>query len=251
MAREAKLIVSRKLIPLSASVAAAALALVMVAIAQAGKSDVYGSAHDLGSPGVPACSLCHVPHNAQGAYLWARDPAAGQGLLSLCFSCHDGSVTDVGWFIPDPAYASHWTRPGIPGFDCDICHDPHEGDNWKFAGDNIPSTYRNADLCALCHDTGSFTHPVDVATGLPADRTWDPYAAPPDFSGTLLWDSSGTLPVAEGDAYVKCKTCHVAHGAVRNPGGQWEQTLNTMSLYELDAGPPERHLQPLCSNCHE
>ncbi|OGO09442.1 MAG: hypothetical protein A2Y61_04375 [Chloroflexi bacterium RBG_13_60_13] len=251
---------NRKLVPLAAALVAGALALLVVTVAQADKSDIFGSGHDLGTPAVPTCTQCHVPHNAQGDYLWARGPGEGAGLLTLCLSCHDGSITPVGEFIPDPSYATHFTRPGIPGFDCDICHNPHEGDNWMFVGDNIPVSYRNANICDLCHDTAPpdfFTHPTNVLTNLPADRTWDPYATPePDFSGTQLWNSGGTAVVPAGDAYIKCKTCHVPHGALRNAGA--DQMLNSMALYELDPGPDgtpgtddDKHLQPICTNCHD
>lgn len=230
----------RKFIPLAVSLAAAVMALAVVTVGQAVKSDVFGSDHDLASPGNPACAQCHTPHNAQGSYLWAMTPSTSlTGLGSFCFSCHDGTVTDVGQFIADSNYESHLVTDA-PGQDCDRCHDPHEGDNWQFMSDSIPVAYRNANVCSNCHSTGSFSHPVDELTGLPVDRTWNPYATPADFSGTQLWDTTGTTVVPTGDAYIKCKTCHVPHGAVLG------SKLNSMAYSD-----PSSTGSPLCQNCHQ
>src|SRR3990170_38074 len=86
----------KQLVALSAVIAtAAALALTMVSSGQAGKGDIYGTDHDTGSGGNPTCAQCHIPHKAQGMYLWAQVPDfpyAGESvILPLCFSCHDGS----------------------------------------------------------------------------------------------------------------------------------------------------------------
>jgi predicted CXXCH cytochrome family protein len=199
-------------------------------------SDIFGSAHDVGSPGNPTCLQCHIPHDAQGDYLWAMTPSASlPGMGSLCFSCHDGAI--AGQWIP--GYANHPVNPGVDGQDCDRCHDAHAGDNWKFAADTLAATFRNANLCGNCHNTGSFTHPTDVLTNLPIDRTWDPDAATADFSGTRLFDSAGDAEVPTGDAYVKCATCHVAHGG-HGDG------MNSMTY----ADPSSGHA-PICENCHQ
>ena len=208
-------------------------------VGYAGFTDIYGSAHDTGSPGSPTCQQCHIPHQAQAPYLWARPPHPSMsGLQSLCFSCHDGTVTNVGQFISDTSYESHDVNPGVEGQDCDRCHEPHQGDNWKFVADTIPTSYRDANLCSLCHNTG-FSHPQDQLTNAPVDRTWDPYAAPVDFSGTRLFDSAGTSVVAAGEGYIKCGTCHVPHGAVGN------SQLNSMANSDS-----EGH-EPICENCHQ
>jgi predicted CXXCH cytochrome family protein len=163
----------------------------------------------------------------------------------------------VGQFIADTSYGTHLVNPDVEGQDCDRCHDPHQGDNWQFLTDTIPASYRNANVCAVCHvhesgdelpsgdgciachDTGHTSHPIDVLTDLPQDRTWDPSASPPDFSGTTLWDSDGTAIIPEGDAYIKCKTCHVPHGAVL------DSALNSMPYSD-----PDNTHSPICENCH-
>jgi len=206
-------------------------------VAQAGVSDIFGTDHDLGSPGVPTCMQCHTPHGAQGDYLWARTPKTGMsGLQALCFSCHDGSVTDVGQFITTTI--NHEVNAGVEGQDCDRCHDPHE-DNWKFVTDTaIPPAFRNANLCSACHGTGDLSHPLAM-TDKPIDRTWNPYASPADFSGTRLWDNTGTSEVPTGSGHIRCATCHVPHGSVDAEG------LNSMQYID----PASKH-SPICENCH-
>ena len=209
----------------------------LAGVSYAGISDIYGTAHDLGSAGNPTCQQCHTPHDAQGDYLWARPPKTGMlGQLALCFSCHDGTVTNVGQFVGDPSYINHAVNPGVDGQDCDRCHDPHEN-NWKFVTDtSIPAQYRNANLCGACHNTGA-SHPL-TTTSLPVDRVWDPYTTPADFSGTRLFDSAGSAEMPAGTGYIKCATCHTPHGAVADTG------MNTMALYDGDGR------EVLCGNCH-
>ena len=111
------------------------------------QSDVIGSKHDIGSPGVSACEQCHIPHNAYGDYLWARNPDRADGLYlelkELCYSCHDGTVTDRGDFAFDQNLSQHPTNPGKRGEDCDMCHDAHGADYGNFllfpAGANFAS----------------------------------------------------------------------------------------------------------------
>lgn len=226
----------RKVVVIAGVVSALVLALA-ASVGYAGVSDIFGTAHDLGSSGNPTCRQCHIPHNAEGAYLWARTPKTGMsGLQALCFSCHDGTVTSRGQFISDPSYVNHAVTPGVPGSDCDRCHDPHVN-NWKFVTDSaIPAEYRNANLCSACHGTGANSHPL-VATDKPIDRTWNPYAATPDFSGTRLFNSDGSAVVPTGTGYIKCTTCHVAHGAASS-------TLNSMAYTTNDSH------SPICENCH-
>jgi hypothetical protein len=99
----------RKLVPVAAAIAAGALALLLVGIVQAGKGDVYGTAHDMGTADVPTCEHCHIPHKAQGEYLWAQIPYSWAGeskVLPLCFSCHDEAIAS-GDYIVDPDYHNH------------------------------------------------------------------------------------------------------------------------------------------------
>ena len=202
------------------------------------QSDVIGSKHDIGSPGVSACEQCHIPHNAYGDYLWARNPDRADGLYlelkELCYSCHDGTVTDRGDFAFDQNLSQHPTNPGKRGEDCDMCHDAHGADYGNFL--LFPA---GANFCQSCHGKAtSVDHPVDtdsLAAGYaPADAQWDPNVG--DSSGTRLWDAGGVQP----GTYVKCLSCHAAHGTT--PGTQ----LNTMSYRD-----PTSTISPLCQNCHQ
>lgn len=134
----------------------------------------------------------------------------------------------------DAGLSQHQVSAGTRGQDCDRCHDPHRN-TWKFT--TLSQT--NANLCSACHgmNTGA-DHPVDVndTASLPADRVWDPLAR--DFSGTRLWNSTGTALVASGPGYLKCLTCHAPHGG----SGQYLNTLPLSSATDSTS--------PLCQNCH-
>ncbi len=219
-----------------ASVAGAALTLIVTAVAYAGPGDILKTKHNLGSPnGNPACTICHTPHDAKSSYLWARSVGDGSGLKPLCYSCHDGSVTAKGAVAFDPTKEQHQVNAGSPGQDCDRCHDPHSN---SYAFTTLGDL--GANMCSSCHGkAGSFNHSIDEISDPwpPADRTFDPNAN--DFSGTRLYDQAGSKIVASGSGYVKCLSCHVAHGAVTSK-------LNTMAMStNSDASAP------LCQNCHQ
>jgi len=213
------------------------LALGSVASA-ANKDNVIGSLHDLSGGRVPVCESCHVSHGASGDFLWARTLNTGggafSGLEALCYGCHDGSVTSSGSYVfsTSPSVYSHKVTPlgsgeTPQGDDCDRCHDPHDDSNGKFL-----VVRADANVCSACHQTGEHSHPLDVQTDYPLVRSWDPAATPP-VVGTRLWNTTGTVVVATGSAYIKCETCHTPHGA-------HTQELNAMS----DSGGV------LCINCH-
>lgn len=202
------------------------------------QGDIIGSKHDIGSPGVSACEQCHIPHDAYGEYLWARNPGgAGEVYLELrelCYSCHDGTVTERGAYAFDESLSQHPTSPGKRGETCDMCHDAHGPDYGNFL--LFPA---GANFCQSCHGKATLSdHPVDadsIAAGYaPADVQWDPNVG--DFSGTRLWDPGGT----QSGTYVKCLSCHAAHGAVA------DTQLNTMSYRD-----PTSTISPLCQNCHQ
>jgi predicted CXXCH cytochrome family protein len=212
------------------------LMLLAGAVAYAGPGDVLKTKHNLGSPGGnPACPICHTPHDAKASYLWARSVGDGSGLKPLCYSCHDGSVTAKGRVAFDPLREQHAVNAGSPGQDCDRCHDPHAN---TYAFTTLSDL--GANLCSSCHGkAGSLNHSIDKSsdTAPPADRTFDPNAN--DYSGTRLYDQAGSKVVTSGSGYLKCSTCHVAHGAVTNK-------LNTMAMStSSDASAP------LCQNCHK
>lgn len=220
-----------------AAAGVAVLTLLVASSAYAAPGDVINTKHNLGSANNPACFVCHAPHDAKGSYLWARSVGAGTGLKPLCYSCHDGTVTNTGSYAFDATKIQHQVSAGTKGQDCDRCHDPHKN-SWKFT----TLTQTNADLCTACHGkTGTNNHPIDKVADAypPTDRIWDPKASPADTSGTRLWDATGTTVVTSGSGYIKCLTCHDPHGAVSDK-------LNTMAITSgSDAS------SPLCQNCHK
>lgn len=180
-----------KLIPLIAAVGAIALALTMVSTGQAGKGDIFGTDHDVGSAGNPTCAQCHTPHKASAMYLWARVPdpdyTGESEILPLCFSCHDNTVAN-GHFIPGAAHnhpqgVVEYDPDHVPGSgdeypiteharyessckkcmepDCVKCHDAHSS-AWVFLdparftpmdydSDGTNEEFVNASICAWCH----------------------------------------------------------------------------------------------------
>ena len=194
------------------------------------EKDIAGTQHDVTIPGTPICVNCHIPDESGQDQLWAAKPnTAGSfaGLRPLCFSCHDGTVTNVGTFAFDLTRPLHMRSPGVRGADCDRCHDPHGTPYAKFL--KLPG---GADFCRNCHaKAGPVNHPVDINAAehgvSPTDSNWNPYQL--DYTGTRLWNAEGTGP---GD-YVKCLSCHATHGGT--PGTQF----NTMPT------------QNLCQNCHK
>jgi predicted CXXCH cytochrome family protein len=76
-----------------------------------------------------ACSSCHHPHGYT-----AKTSIRGDGLRTLCLTCHDG-------FEPEQAHVHGPVAVGA----CTVCHDPHQSD--QPFGLRKPST----ELCLGCH----------------------------------------------------------------------------------------------------
>lgn len=203
---------------------------------------VVSSEHDLGIrsyvSGVGACETCHLPHDASGESLWAEGPYPEgkpfSGAAPLCYSCHDGTVTDSGAYAFDPELAHHPITPGKVGEDCDMCHDPHVPDYGNFV--LFPS---GANLCRACHARSydrfhTLNVPATEVGFAPHDSAWDPDDG--DFSGNRLWDADGSRP----GEYLKCLSCHSAHAAAT------EKTLLTMRYRDETST-----VAPLCRNCHD
>jgi hypothetical protein len=392
--------VNRKAVIIIATIAAAALALALVAVGSADKGDIYGGDHDVASGGEPLCKHCHIPHNAQGDYLWAEvpfdgyDPTASEddagadtcsdgidngdadgidaedtdclipippeygdsAVFPLCFSCHDGSLTDMGLKLlnleyhnhpqADPVYDEELPEDGAAdgtcgdgidngdadGFDdadsdcivlvddfymtehsmyetyckecmepdCGKCHDPHAA-TWYFIDEENgrfppsvsddpamaqedgagPGTcddeidngedgltdaedldcslgFQNASMCTFCHQGGrhglGITHPETVTNpsglmdeaGLPTDRIWD--GDGDDFSGTRLWNASGTVVENTGAGYIFCKTCHQPHAAWDSEPAEGQEDWE--ALNSMDVAVEGSTAAPLCDNCH-
>ena len=184
------------------------------------------------------CSPCHVPHQAVGPYLWARQfnqkPTSPS---SLCLTCHVKKGTadkkTVGQFShPVNVQVENPLSVGLPLYtksdgtavmECHTCHEPHRWDSQskrKGRGANMEgnadtSFLRNANLsqpllCGKCHQRKS------LVTGTDHDmRVVAP--ASQNLSGKAAKDES------------VCAPCHAVHNAAKEtilwnaplaPGGQ-------------------------------
>lgn len=137
-----------------------------------------------GPGAIGACRGCHQPHNAKGAYLWARDSGPGKGAIEkLCTDCHRSGgiagdrvtgtyshpvgigVGDVAMPVRLPLFDANGKPDAAGHIDCATCHEPHQWDsadaasragaNPKAEGDGRNSFLRLSDskafLCADCH----------------------------------------------------------------------------------------------------
>lgn len=187
------------------------------------KAMVVNSSHDVNAEN--PCSSCHIPHGANGDFLWARDySASGAGaddvttnddagvstnIKPMCYSCHDGTIASVGLKTAFSAtHTNHRTRaatalrtsgssagqPYGPGRDCDLCHDPHDDGNTDFLkyerlsrGAWTPIT-AGGNFCNSCHSGNA-----DMATNHPINVVPSVSSAPSDTSWVpAIDDYSGT-----------------------------------------------------------
>ncbi|PIQ89523.1 MAG: hypothetical protein COV72_02550 [Candidatus Omnitrophica bacterium CG11_big_fil_rev_8_21_14_0_20_42_13] len=118
---------------------------------------VSGTVHDMYSLGKGTdpnpCGYCHMPHKAAGEKIWSdwgnetqltSGPSTAIG--NMCYTCHDGTVTNVGL---STAFNASRQQHKIPaGQDCDMCHSVHDNTNGKFM--NVVKKQQT--YCAACHD---------------------------------------------------------------------------------------------------
>ncbi len=206
--------------------ALAALALAPLA-AQAG---IDGSDHDTGGK---ICENCHIPHNAAGTTLWFEAPSGTfTGTQDLCYSCHDGSVTNVGLTTAFNAAAEQHkgiTANGSAG-DCDGCHDVHN-QNPNLTGrflyaDVVQSG--NGEYCSGCHDG---TAPTEYAAA--------------DGLGNHVYGGTSTTNHYNSGAFT-CNQCHTPHGATlqtTNPGALTNPILLADNI-------PGATYGAFCISCH-
>ncbi len=176
---------------------AAALCLAIPVVALAA---VQGSDHDLTGSGEKLCQACHIPHNAQGANLWARSVGTNgfTAVQELCYTCHDGGVTSAGVAT---AFNAALEQHATVGTDCSgagACHDVHTQNpngTGKFTVAGV--TVTNNSYCETCHDDTPFTG---------AEALGDHTAGITHFTGVGF----------------TCNQCHSIHGAIQqttNPAG--------------------------------
>ena len=163
------------------------------------KAMVVNSPHDVNAEN--PCSSCHIPHGANGDFLWARDYSSSANgaqdvtsnddagtstaIKPMCYSCHDGTIASVGLKTAFSAtHSNHRTRAATalnssgnaygPNRDCDLCHDPHDDGNTDFLryeryssrnGGHWYTLTPGGNFCSSCH-TGNTdmasNHPIDV-----------------------------------------------------------------------------------------
>jgi predicted CXXCH cytochrome family protein len=222
----------RWVVPASLSAVIAVVALLSVTDTLSDEERVTGTSHDVAVAGASVCASCHLPWEAEGERLWelrVEDEGPLTGFRRLCFSCHDGTVADLGIHAFDTNLPEHFSQPGQRGQDCDRCHDPHREGYGRYI--KLPGA---ANFCQNCHAVaGPIQHPTDVqAVPRPAGAAeWDPET---DGYGIRLWDEEGTGP----GSYIKCLTCHSPNRAFLESG-----------IGAIGPQPLERRA-PLCQACH-
>lgn len=163
-------------------------------------SNVINSKHNL-VPGGSPCEECHVPHNAQGSFLWKDKPDTGadaainaqdggvgstSSIQSLCYSCHDGGPTDRGManvFQADGTRENHRThassQPKALKAPSSVPVDPTTGRAYSVVDANLviqtSGTYGPGYDCDRCHDPHETETPGGTPANLPAGRNSDLY----------------------------------------------------------------------------
>jgi len=160
-------------------------------------SNIVGTAHEtvLGGKGGP-CAACHIPHQAAGEKLWARE-VMQEGKVgsfsALCATCHHsgegyGAVMSRAhsddyvygekshgtlMHLENPPSGTDVLASGLPYvdeekgiFECTTCHSVHDDSNRPFLRDSI-----NA-ICARCHTQRHYVGGVDKTGALVEPGKW-------------------------------------------------------------------------------
>lgn len=199
------------------------------------------------------CSPCHIPHNAGGVKLWARevDPRnQGDAIESLCKSCHkktgpakekltgtyshpvkrtldrSGIETDLPLFNVDGKKAKK------SNITCATCHNAHQwdpehkqnGPGIKIDGNGTNSFLRYADnpasaFCLTCHK--------DKKTLMKTEH--DLVLSAPDETNYIGQTSEKGGP---------CSSCHLVHNA------------NFIKLWSKETKSKDPIITNLCTSCH-
>jgi len=190
---------------------------------------VSGSDHDLTGGGDKLCQACHIPHNALGDKLWARTPSGTfGGVMDLCYTCHDGSVTSVGLTNVFDITLEQHLNAGVDCSGAGACHDVHNQNPNPPGGPQTPGggrfvvvTSTNGTYCETCHDATPF--PGAEALG---DHT----------AGIEHYTQSGVFT---------CNQCHSVHGAAN-------QTVSPYLTAPILLGDnyPSTYWGAFCISCH-
>jgi len=304
--------VSKKVILPSALLSAASLVFALVFMAFAGMasaatytpglhSNVVNSVHNLEVQDNldDVCTECHLPHgaNASAGYLWAQAPqtvalATGQSsdIISLCYSCHDGTG---GTTIGDDTVFANSTTTGATihpltsyennknkgGKDCDRCHDPHEDSTqrpnfiryYQF-GSTTKTMILGPDVCASCHSgnvSGNTPHGASApANDHPIDANGSITMAVSKGSvinpNMVVYDPSTTTPTPGtrmfAPLFTPTPTAPAAAGGSPDLGGanRYDQVnkrasgnpVDTLLLGTITATGTPTDAQVKCESCH-
>ncbi len=206
---------------------------------------------------VAVCNNCHVPHNAGGAKLWARQyGAGGDKAESMCRDCHrkggiaqkkltgdishplQADIKAVGGRTRLPLFNKDGARKGAKAggrVSCPSCHNPHQWDpldpastagaDAKAEGDAGTSFLRipaapAGDLCADCHRAQRFIKDTDHDLRITAPDAKNSHGQTVQESGV-------------------CQQCHSVHNA--------EQALR---LWGRKPGEGQDPNERMCRGCH-
>ncbi|UCD77935.1 MAG: hypothetical protein JSW26_21370 [Desulfobacterales bacterium] len=199
------------------------------------------------------CGNCHLVHNAQPTYLWARKRTTEneKGAYGLCVDCHNEQGLASKKVIKDYSHpknispAEKGLATTLPLYDadgkaspdgiltCPTCHDPHRWnpvesnhkDSFEVEGTSQNSFLRlenssEPKLCENCHTAQAFINKTDH------DLV---FAAPSALNMT------GQTPLESGT----CGVCHLVHNSP-----------NKIKLWARKFTPGESIPEMMCISCH-
>jgi predicted CXXCH cytochrome family protein len=164
------------------------------------------------------CSSCHVPHNGNGRWMWARTKDRGNPAAQACLSCHrkELKIKQTGTHshplgvkpIKDtglPLFSDSGQREKTGRLQCPSCHNVHQ---WNPAGqegyvENMEGGAQNSflrvpnqssALCTTCHKENKELYGTDHDLRITA----------PSRSNKLGLQASVSGP---------CGACHIPHNA--------------------------------------
>jgi predicted CXXCH cytochrome family protein len=198
------------------------------------------------------CATCHTPHNAKGAFLWARERGPEASVTSaLCTGCHrkeglaDQKVIGAHSHPLNRKLATGM-QPQLPLFntsadgrggniECATCHDPHQwnpanpqshdGASRRVEGDASTSFLRRAasgraELCVECHREQALVRGTDHDLSVVAPQAVN---------------AKGQTAVQSG----VCGQCHNVHNAA-----------GELRLWARPLGTGQDVDEKLCRSCH-
>jgi predicted CXXCH cytochrome family protein len=199
------------------------------------------------------CGGCHLVHNAQQTFLWARKRSVKNEKLGygLCVDCHSDQGLASSKVIKDYSHPKNISPAGkglattLPLFDangkispdgtitCPTCHDPHrwapldtiDKDHFKIEGTSQNSFLRmenspDPKLCGNCHAAQAIIQKTDHDLTLVAPS---------------VPNMAGQTPLESGT----CGVCHLVHNS-RNEIKLWARQLT-----DGDSIP-----EMMCTSCH-